>query len=60
MWEGKFSVSLTYPVFGNGFYFALKSLHISVLAFIMLYCTENSIIQNFYNVSKFPIRMNVN
>lgn len=50
MWEGKFSVSLTYPVFGNGFYFALKSLHISVLAFITLYCTENCIIKNFYNM----------
>lgn len=48
MWEGNFSIFFTYPVFADEFYLALKSLHISILAFILLYCKENSVIQNFY------------
>ena len=35
--ENFLCVFVTHPVFGNGFYPAVKSLHISILAFMMLY-----------------------
>lgn len=60
MWEGNFSVFFTYPVFGNGFLFAVKSLHISVLAFIMFYCADKSIIWIFYNMCLSLISIGVN